>query len=126
MEKIDYKTPMDFEATVYTVDYENNFNIQERSLLELCEEYCEKTTSPMGISPVIFSQDNKLCYWQKNGHPKVIEEFETNEEALHASRLSWLYDVDNFYADAPVYFFNKDEAQKHAEEVRAEEEEIYR
>lgn len=83
MEDETMKTKTDFTKTVYTLKFdEKGFPFIETDTLEhRVEMSAEETTSPRGVMSKFFQEGKQLKYWMPNGRARVVDEFETEEEA---------------------------------------------
>ena len=90
---IDFYEPEDFDRTVYIVNPET-LEISEQTLRDVCLEFANKTTTPLGVHPIIHARDCELWSWGHMGSfPAKIETFDTEAEAEHAAMLCHRYDL---------------------------------
>lgn len=82
---IDYRAKTNFNTTFFIVN-EDTLEIEERTLLSLCDEYADDCD--------VHAEGTSL-YYTSFGKQKLIEEFDTEEEALHAMNLARCYDMEN-------------------------------
>lgn len=106
--------------TIYIV---NDNEIEEDILKTIIEDYFrDETTSPKGVEPRVHIRENKeegtyeVWTWGTLGRfPKLLESFETEDESEEYQLECWLYNFDNDDGsgldDAPVFFFDKEEAE---------------
>jgi len=107
---INYREPVDFSQTVYTVDCASK-KIIEHTLRDLCLEHAEETTTPHGIGKTYHTRGNELWTWGYCGNnPKIVETFDSDEEAEHAAMLSYLFDMEQ-HVDAPTVYYTLGTAQ---------------
>lgn len=89
---IDYHAPVDFAATVYTIEGET---IRAHILADLVRQHCREAPTPLGVMPVFHTRENELWTWGHAGqHPRLVAAFETEKEAEHALLLAHLEDAD--------------------------------
>ena len=89
---IDYHAPVDFTATVYTIEGET---IRAHILANLVREHCREAPTPLGVLPVFHTRGAELWTWGPAGqHPRLVAEFETEKEAERALLLAHLEDAD--------------------------------
>lgn len=97
---------MNFEQKIFTVNYDvKGFPyITTDILAHRVEESAELTTSPNGVMPKLFiNDDNELRYWGVKGISHLIQSFGNYEEA----RQEWLkrtYEYD--YVNSPIYCYD--------------------
>lgn len=115
---IDFYEKEDFSRTVYTVDIET-LEIDSHVLRDLCEEFCEKTTTPYGIASKFFVDGKTLRQYQ-GSNSKVVREFDTAGEAEHALYLIFKYDLEND-DDAPSIFYTLKEAREFVEQIETDD-----
>lgn len=86
---------MDFNKIVYTTKKieEGKWTIEENTLERRVRDSAEETTSPRGVMPKLFVEGCELRYWQPNGRSRVVDEFDTEEEA-DAEWLNRIYNSD--------------------------------
>lgn len=113
---IDYHAPVDFTATVYTIEGET---IRAHILADLVREHCREAPTPLGVMPVFHTRGAQLWTWGHAGqHPQLVAEFKTEQEAEHALLLAHLHDTR---ASGNVWFYyTLDEAKADALALRAE------
>lgn len=73
----------DFTKTVYILRFdEKGFPFIETDTLEhRVAMSAEETTSPRGVMAKFFQEGKQLKYWMPNGKARIVDEFETEEEA---------------------------------------------
>jgi len=92
---INYYQEFDFERVIYAVNF-NKGEVYALKAKDYFKDFAEETTTPRGIGPVMHVRGNELWTWGFQGnHPKLVEEFDTEEEALDALYLSFKYDCEN-------------------------------
>ena len=112
---INYYEKIDFNQTVYTLS-PSGMGVYEYNLGALAEEHADETTTPHGIAPRMFVENNELRTWGVAGNNEaLVNQFETNAQAEHALLLCHLYDLNN-HCDAPTVFYTRDEAEDAYEE----------
>lgn len=90
---IDYYEPVDFSATVFTID---GAAIRAHVLADLVRQHCKETTTPLGIAPDFHTRENELWSWGRCGQSlHRVATFATPVEAEHALLVSFLYDAQN-------------------------------
>lgn len=93
----------DYNTTVYTVLYDcKGYPYIEKNILaDRIREFAEETTSPRGVMPKLFVEDNELRLWHCNGRSSLVMECESEEEA-NQEWLERTYECDyleNCYND---------------------------
>ena len=102
---LDYYSKIDFDQTVYVYHDEVPNLVVKYTLAELASEYAEETTTPRGVGPKYFAEDNCLYYWS-GSKQMLVSEFDTAEEADNAFLISALHDLDESEVE---YFHTVDE-----------------
>lgn len=122
---VNYYEEMDFEKSVYYVDW-NDEEVVETTLGELCTEFVDTTTTPLGVGPRYHARNKGEHYheslnwgdedgwevwtWGFGGNnPRKIESFDTQDEAVHALDMLAKHDLDNS-TETPTYYYDKDDA----------------
>ena len=115
---INYYEQVDFTQTIFfiTGDWVDGFEIEQATLAEFCEEHAEETTTPMGVGSLMHVRDNELRQWSISGDSSIVETFETNEQAIHALYISFLYDATHDDS-APSIYYSENEAQEALKEI---------
>jgi hypothetical protein len=123
-------TKEELNQTIYIVD-ERTGEVEEDVFKTIIEYFKDKTTTPKGVAPRLHIRENvddetyDLWTWGVRGNnPKFIESYDTEEEAEMALWECWIdnFDKDNGGGlnDAPNFFFNKDDAEERANEIKNE------
>ena len=73
----------DFSKTVFILHFDKKgFPFVTTDTLEnRVSESAEETTSPRGVEPKLFVEGTDLKYWEIGGHARLVESFDTKEEA---------------------------------------------
>ena len=73
----------DFTKTVYILRFdEKGYPFIETDTLEhRVAMSAEETTSPRGVMSKLFTEGKQLKYWMPNGRARIVDEYETEEEA---------------------------------------------
>ena len=95
----------DFSQTVFILHFdEKGFPFVTTDTLEnRVRESAEETTSPRGVEPKLFVDGTDLKYWMPNGRARLVDTYETEEEA-HQEWLERTYEYDYLNHDG----FNDD------------------
>jgi hypothetical protein len=113
---INYYEKIDFSRIVYTLANDLS-GIEEHDLESLSREYADETTTPQGVAPRMYVEDNELRTWGCGGNNEaLVEQFETSEQAEHALMLSYLYDLEHD-VNAPTVFYSRADAEVSLAEI---------
>lgn len=113
---IDYHAPVDFSATVYTIEGET---IRAHILADLARQHCREAPIPLGVMPVFHTRGTELWTWGFAGqNPHLVAEFETEKEAEHALLLAHLYDTD----EAVHIYYRREDAEADLSDLLTSEE----
>lgn len=113
---IDYHAPVDFSATVYTIEGET---IRARILADLVRQHCREAPTPLGVMPVFHTRGAELWTWGHAGqHPRQVAAFETEKEAEHALLLAHFYDTNQ---EVHIYYRRDDAESDLSDFLTAEE-----
>lgn len=100
---------VDFNKRVFTVclDSENKYYIEENLLADRIRLAAEECTSPKGVMPRLHIVGSSLMWWEVNGHERLIETFDTDEEA-EQEWYNRTYEYDYINSD---YYYNDCETE---------------
>lgn len=95
------------------------FLIEDGKIIEskICDlsGYIDETTTPLGVGPRYHTRGNELWTWGHAGNfPRMLETFDTDEEAEAALEESFYYDFTN--CNNLLWFWTREEAQNWLDE----------
>lgn len=80
-----------------------------------CSGYIEEVCSPYGVEPKYFHENRDLRYWTRDGQSKVLDAYDTDEQAQAA--LEQLY-ADDFWVSDINAFSTRGAAEDYLKETQ--------
>lgn len=108
----------DYDQIVHTIDHGGDEKIKEWTLRDLCWEYGNETSTPLGSGKVCFRDGNDVLKWEPSGRTKLIWECDSEEEAESMLLGLFLHDVDS-NDDLMVFYMGREEAETYYAEMMA-------
>lgn len=108
-----------FKRTVFTVN--DNLEIVEHVLGELCRAYADYASTPHGMAPRYHTRGRELWTWGAGGNaPELVSECKNKAEAEHWLLLFFKSNLQNA-CDGPAVFDTREEAEEWLREYLEEE-----